>query len=197
MLNMKWCLPCLNEGVFQRARMTLSSQSGFTLIELMIAITILGILTFISSGNLFSARSAEQVRSASETIRSVLTTARMKALSTGQKQYVGIDLNSSAIASTVYGDSFADAAWSPNTAWRTLEGVDLIESKFDGSLKSGVTKGVNIYSFTSRGTAESDGSVLIKPIKRSANESAASGKVIVVNQVTGRVRADDCTAACQ
>lgn len=173
---------------------TVSQQSGFTLLEMMVVITITGVLIVIASGDLLSVRAGEQVRSASESMRSVMATSRMKALTKGQKQYVGIDFTSETFTSTLYDeDAYAAGGWAESATWKKMEGVNLIPSKANGSAKKNPNTGVMTISFSPRGTAAADGSVLIK----NASHPSSNGKIIVLNKVTGRVRIDDCTASCQ
>jgi prepilin-type N-terminal cleavage/methylation domain-containing protein len=66
-------------------------QAGFTLIELMVVIAILGILMAIGGTSWTSYREATKVDSAKEKVVSILQQARLKALSSGFRQDVKLD----------------------------------------------------------------------------------------------------------
>ena len=66
-------------------------QAGFTLIELMVVIAILGILMAIGGTSWTSYREATKVDSAKEKVVSIFQQARLKALSSGFKQVLNID----------------------------------------------------------------------------------------------------------
>lgn len=184
--------PSLSEELtLQQAKMhgPALKQAGFTLLELMVVLAILGVMISVASGSWQSVRAADQVRSAAEKMRGVMVAARMNALSTGQTQYVGIDLYAEAMASTMEPQStYASSTWSGTTLWQAFEGVNLLDSTSNGAAPASPETGQKTISFTSRGTSV-PGSILIKAV----SGPASIGKIIIFNNITGRVRIDDCS----
>jgi len=171
----------------------LSRQHGFTLLELMVVLAILGVMLAIASGSWSNVRAGDQVRSVAEKLRSSMVASRIKALSSGQRQYVGIDLSSETFATTI-DDTLAFNAstskWGANTNWIETQGVNLLDSNADGSAATPSVTMKN-YEFDPRGVTNKTGEscVLVK-----ANDGAVTlGRVVIVNNFTGKVRVDDCT----
>ena len=170
------------------------TQRGFSLIELMVVVAILVILVTVSGGAWSSVRNTEQVTSAAEKIRSMMTSARLRALSVGQKQYIGFDMANDTVVTTADGGSTYDDvanAWNAGARWESLAGVDLLDSNADGEALAN-PEIIKTYSFSARGTSRS-GSVLAK----SVGGAVEIGKIIVVNTVTGRVHINQCSTVCQ
>jgi len=173
-----------------------SKQSGFTLVEMLVVVSILGLMLMIGSGSWTGVRSSEQVKSAAEKIRSAMAASRIKALSTGRQQYVGIDIYSDAIASTIEEASVYSSGsntWSASTLWEETKGVDILDSETDGTAPSSPVTTQKNFTFEPRGVTSSNNEncVLIKSLVG----SASIGKIIIVNEFTGKVRIEDCTAA--
>jgi len=156
------------------------SWRGFTLVELMVTITIASILMAIAVGAWGALREKTRVKSAAEEIRSVLTAARLQALSTQSNATVAFDFT---------GETVTSSLWA---APRAYTGVDLVAYTFGPpcTIQPGSTNNVITFRSTSRasgsGGVSGNMSVLVRP-------SGAVSPVyyLVVNPWTGRVRMVD------
>jgi prepilin-type N-terminal cleavage/methylation domain-containing protein len=171
-------------------------QSGFSLIELMVVVSILGIMLTIANGTWTSVREAELVQTTAEKVRSVMTATRIKALSTGLNQYAGIDIYTNAFVSTSDGSSVYDLGadtWSNASQWVGTTNINILDSVADGSAPGTPITTKKTLAFSARGVSSVAGEscVLIKHVRA----PAGTGKIIVVNNFTGKVRVDDCTFA--
>lgn len=149
------------------------AQRGFSLIELMIVVSLIGILASIAGVAWSNMQAQSKVESATHKIKVLIDQARMSALLTGATETITINYTNESIASSV--NSYVEA----------FEGINLIRSSSKGVAAAGAATGV--FLFTTQGTASS-GSFLVQ----SKQLGAKTGFVIVVNGVTGRVRTEDC-----
>ena len=119
-----------------------------------------------------------------------MVAARMKALSTGKVQYVGVDLTKYMIASTVYDESNANAYDAATDVWGTLvwEAVDGVQ--FKESSNTGVPTaqtGIKTFTFKSSGKVSATGSTWSVLVQ--SNDATVLHKlVLTVSNVTGRVQ---------
>jgi len=173
------------------------NQAGFTLVELMVVIAIMGIMMSIAGGAWGTLRADEQVRSAAEKVRSAMTAARMNALTTGQTQYVGIDLANNKVATVTDVASVYDTAlgtWSVNTIWETFEAVNLQESKATGLNPATANTGIKTFQFKATGQAQDVlGVTKSTSVRINAKDSSVTFAMLAVVQgVIGRVRLAEC-----
>ena len=148
---------------------------GFTLVELMVTVTIMAIIMTIAVNAWSQYRQKTRVKSAAEEIRSVLTSARLRALSTRSKASVTFDFANEKVLSSL---------WS---APRTYKGVDL-EAFTCSTGTAYPTVTANTMSFTPKGTVSATASngkmsVLVRP-----RGAASPTYYLVVNNVTGSVK---------
>ncbi len=156
-------------------------QRGFTLIEMMVVIAIATILLVIAVGSWSRLREDNRVEAAAEEIYSALSAARVRALSTGRKEYVGLDYANDKVISTVWGGAYnaATGAWSGT--WRSYKGVDIVAANAAGTANTSINTKVFMYS--PRGTS-TGASILVR------RPGGAAGKrvLLTVTSVTGRVK---------
>ena len=161
--------PSLSENL-RNQQVQACSQRGFTLIELMIVIVILGILLAASNSAWTNYRESTKADVAKGQIVGLLQQARLRAISSGEKQTVSFDyVNNTAISAT--GAPFL------------FEGVDVAKYKWTTcSVLSDPTQNI---SFKRRGTGS--GTSLIVASKHKAG---LDKKIyfIRINGVTGRIK---------
>jgi len=193
---------------FSRANPSFSEhkEKGFNLLELMTVLAIISILVTVASVGWSSLRDNRQVEATAGQLRSMISMARMQALSTGQDQYVGVYFSGETVADgitkyeegqfagTIDDKSSYDPVtkkWSVNTEWIVTPPIAFLDSKVDGSAPAVPLKGgIRTFTLSSKGVTGVPGesSVLVK----SKYGKASEGKVVVINTFTGKVRVDEC-----
>lgn len=156
-------------------------QHGFTLIEMMATIAVGLILMAIAVGAWGSLREKTKVKSAAEEIRSVLTAARLQALSTGSDAAVSFNFDTETVTSPMWG--------SP----KTYNGVDLQAYTFTGCTARATVLN-NTMTFKSTGEASGSAAlggntVLVRP-----TGAVSPAYYLVLTGATGRIR---MLEACQ
>jgi len=148
------------------------SQRGFTLIELMVTITIGGILLSIAVGAWGQLRERTRVESAKENIVSALQMMRLRALSTGVNQVVTFDWTNDTVSYTT--NATMTSAFAP---------VDIQGFKCTGSVLK--PAGTDTYTFKPRGSVgfSDPAAQNIRVMKTGVNKMFT----IKVNDVTGRI----------
>jgi len=85
--------PSLCEEVLAE-QASVRNQRGFTLLELMVVVAIVGVLSAIAFGSYNAVRDKARAETAMSELRSILTSARLVALSTGRSVQVTVNYNS-------------------------------------------------------------------------------------------------------
>jgi len=165
-----------NMGVMIDKNREFLAGRGFTLVELMVTITIASILMTIAVGAWGALREKTRVKSTAEEIRSVLTAARLQALSTRSNASVAFDFA---------GETVTSSLW---TAPRVYKGVDLVAYTFSScTVQAGSASNTITFKSTSSafGSAGVSGNLalLVRP-----KGAVSPAYYLVVNGVTGRVK---------
>lgn len=154
--------------------MSIERQQGFTLIEMLMAIVIMGILLAVAAGTYGTMREKNRVQSAKEEVVSALQQSRLKALSSGESQVVTFDWAT---------DTFSFTARASES--KTYKRVDL--QGFACSTSTLTSTGTDTMTFTRRGTVSFSGPQNI----RVSSPNSIQMFTIKVNSVTGRIEVKD------
>jgi len=161
-------------------RFTIALQQGFTLLELIISIGILGIIFTIATPSLLDYKRSLDYKTTAREITTILRKARSTAVSANQPQMVVFKPNSSSYNWISYNTT--SASWTGVVLTKTAPNTVLIRSTVAG------TATANVYvQFNTNGTANlkapsgagSDGNVSIN--------SGAVQKYVITTTNTGRV----------
>lgn len=145
---------------------------GFSLVELMVTVTVGAILLGIAVGAYNTLRESTRVESAKEHIVSILQQARLRALASGENQVVAFDWPADSI--TFLGLT------------TTFDLVNLKGFTCTGSVTND-TNTDNTFTFKSRGTVSYGGAGTKPQNLQVSSGSSSSAFVIKVNSVTGRI----------
>ena len=150
-------------------------EAGFTAMELMIVLTIFGLLLAASWGNFQSVIRNQRLTGATNQVATHLRLAREKAVSEGNNYIVTFRL--AANDYQVWDDESSDAVLGPADSRRVFpmpDGTTLQNASFFGS---------NRIIFRSDGTCDASGSVEVtnQELVKLVNVLASTGKVAVTN----------------
>ena len=172
-------------------------QRGFTLIELMIVILILGVLLALTTGSYTELQDRTRTETAAGELRSILTSARLVALSTGQSVYVTINYNSgSASVRNSIASTHLDGVY--DEVNKKVTGNEKFQNKVywfkastasNGCSKAAAGNVLKTIEFTARseGLDKTDGFQTASVVVSSDEAGTKNLKCLQVRQVTGRV----------
>lgn len=159
--------------------MKIKYQNGFTLIEVMLVITIIGIIAGISTVSSHDMRARFKLKSAALTLQSDLQLARLGAIRDGKLRAVCFNAEG-VFTSYVVRQEVPGTVICANGI--IIKTVDLTKEpvRFTENFSSG-----NQITFDPRGSA-SPGNISLE----SSNAALGTGQQIIVNGLTGNIRVD-------
>lgn len=147
------------------------SEAGFSLIELMVVISLFGILAMMAMGSWGESRLRTQVETVAGEIRSAFSSARMRARATAENQTVVLNYTN---------ETMTDALGETRTYSDT---INLVAYSISTCAASTSTTS-KTFTFTPRGTS-TGASVMVQSLDGSVT------RYIVVNSTTGRARVEE------
>jgi type II secretion system protein H len=150
----------------------MNQKKGFTLVELMVVIAIIGIISAISSLNLATGLPKYRLKRASRNITSRLREARSKAIKTNFTVIVQFDTDRNSYS--INGKIYTDTGENTKNALSSYYGSVLSFERGNYKASSSVTSPGKRVTFNSRGMCPSLGSIYISNNKGDVNKIAIS-----------------------